>query len=81
MKPVTLAEMLRPYRTKAIQEATGAARQTAFAWRQGTVIPGPDWLPALAELLRMDLGELALIVAQDSTAKREARVSRQGQVA
>lgn len=71
-----LSNLLRPYRTDAIQDATGVSRSNAHNWRNGRTLPETRFLPALAELLRIDLAELTRIVADDSTSRQARVVSR-----
>lgn len=62
----TLSGLLQPFRVSAVAEAVGVSRAAVNAWRAGTAVPDVLRLPKLAELLRIDLGELAQIVADDA---------------
>jgi transcriptional regulator with XRE-family HTH domain len=60
-----LPELLRPYKTAAIVEEIGVARQAVSQWRSGRTVPDVRYLPALAQFLKIDLGELTEIVATE----------------
>lgn len=81
MKPTSLAEMLRPYRTQAICDATGVSRSNAHNWRAGRTLPHVRYYTALADLLRIDLSEFTRLVVEDTMARAQAGVSSPGQVA
>lgn len=61
-----LAELLRPYNRSELARQLGTGRARVAKWARGTGKPEASELPRLAALLRMDLGELTTIVADDS---------------
>jgi len=74
----TLSEVLKPYNRARIAEHVGVNRSTVRAWAHGETSPGSDKLPLLADILRIDLGTLATIVAQDSKRRESAQIARVG---
>ena len=65
-QPKTLSEVLRPFATSYLSERTGIRAKQISRWRNGNAIPPAPVLPALADAIRMDLGELTRIVAQQA---------------
>jgi transcriptional regulator with XRE-family HTH domain len=66
----TFAETIWHIKPSALVENTGRSSTTVSSWRAGRSLPEAGDLPAIADLLRMDLGELCRIVAAESRVKR-----------
>ncbi len=70
--PQTLPALLRAYRTKhrlsaeLLGDRLGVTRQTVSRWECQTTRPGVEHLPALAELLGVDVGELMKMTAKET---------------
>jgi transcriptional regulator with XRE-family HTH domain len=62
----TLVELLKPYNLTRIAEQVGTTKQMTSRWGRGENLPDAKFLPKLAELLRIDLGDLTRIVAADA---------------
>ena len=74
----TLPQLLAPYNQTRIAEHVAVTRSTVHSWFHDETSPSADKLPALAEILRIDLGTLTNIVAQDSKRRNESRASIAG---
>ena len=61
----TLSELLTPYRVSKIALHVGVSRGTAHSWARGDRLPAADNLAKLAEILRIDVGELVSIIDAD----------------
>ena len=66
----TFAQTIWHIKPSALVENTGRSSTTVSSWRAGRSLPEVSDLPEIAELLRMNLGELTEIVAAESRAKR-----------
>jgi transcriptional regulator with XRE-family HTH domain len=66
----TFKDVIWHIKPSALVENTGRSSTTVSNWRAGRSLPESSDLPAIADLLRMDLGELCRIVAAESRVKR-----------
>ena len=71
----TLTAILRPYNQTRIAEHLGVTRSTVHSWVHGMTGPSSDKLPKLAAFLRMDLGVLAEVVADDAQRRSDSVTS------
>jgi transcriptional regulator with XRE-family HTH domain len=72
MKARTLPALLAPYNQTRIAEHVGVTRAAVNDWAHNRTSPGTENLPKLAEILRVDLGDLTRIVAEDSRRRTPA---------
>lgn len=77
MKAIGLPDLLAPYNYSRVAEHVEVSKETVSNWANGKTSPSSERLPALAEILRIDLGDLARIVAEDSKKRTAASVSHQ----
>jgi transcriptional regulator with XRE-family HTH domain len=70
--PDTVADLIRPFRTQALAEATGRTRGTVSLWRAGRGLPDVAALPGLATLLGIELDTLTRVVAAEANGRRRA---------
>lgn len=73
MSPKSLGDLLAPYNGNSVALHVGVSRSTVHSWKRGETFPSADKLPKLAEILRMDLGELTALIAGDSTRRNAER--------
>lgn len=62
----TLADLLATHNRSEIARRLHRSRAAVGRWATGDATPSPMDLPALAEILHIDLGELTMIVAADA---------------
>lgn len=61
----TLARLLAPYRQEAVAEAVGASKSAVHCWYHGLTLPRDEHVPRLAGFLRVPIGQLAELIAEE----------------
>lgn len=74
----SLAAILRVYRTTSVAEALGISRNTVHLWATDQAGPNPEMIVKLADFLKMDVGAITRIVANDSERRRSRVISAPG---
>ena len=62
---MTFAELIDPLRSESIRAAVATSNPTITRWRNGTAFPFGWQIVPLAALLRVEPGELAIIIHRD----------------
>ena len=66
---MTFSELIEPIRSQAILACVATSATTIAKWRSGAATPEGWQIFPLADLLRMDAGELARVVYEDRCGK------------
>ena len=68
----TLGALLKPYNQSEIARHVGVPRGRVNRWANGESVPEVQHLPRLAEILRIPVEELALVIAGESQQRAAA---------
>lgn len=69
----SFADAIRDLKTQSICSRTKATRVRVASWRRGDGLPSFRFVPALAELLRMDVADLTRLIATDDQRRIDRR--------